>query len=187
MENHLLSIGYIQKDEKHLTVFLSDLHLIYAEKKRKNILYNAHGIMKREYINSITITDSLEKTCLNPSNENEKTLNKQVNFGEPESNDDVTDGYFRLPSNLQVSKCAKSLVELVHETLLEACNAELKVKCVLILFHTARDVFMLFRAIVPTLYAADISNDARASMLFHNDCMYIAHHMLTIGHMYRPR
>lgn len=98
--------------------------------------------------------------------------------------DDIEGGCFDMP-NYRVSVVARDVVEMAHETLVEACGAE--PMSARLLFQTSRDVLFLFRAIIPTLYAEDIANDPRACMLFHNDCMYIAHHMLTIGYLYKQR
>lgn len=98
--------------------------------------------------------------------------------------DDVEGGCFDMP-NYRVSVVSRDVVEMTHETLVEACAAE--PASAKLLFQTSRDLLFLFRAVVPTLYADDIANDARACMLFHNDCLYIAHHMLTIGYLYKQR
>lgn len=50
-----------------------------------------------------------------------------------------------------------------------------------ILLDTAKDIFDLYRAIVPTLERHRIANIPSLSMLFHNDCQYIAHHITLLG------
>jgi centromere/kinetochore protein ZW10 len=84
-----------------------------------------------------------------------------------------------------VTVSVQTLVAMVHETMNEACTAS--ADCTSVLIHTARDILNLFRALVPTLHAEKLENDPRLAALFHNDCIYIAHHMLTIGHQYRDR
>lgn len=85
----------------------------------------------------------------------------------------------------RISTCAHGVMELAHQTLIEACAGE--AMCANLLFQTSRDIIFLFKAVVQTLYEDDIANDARACMLYHNDCLYIAHHMITIGHQYKRR
>ena len=57
----------------------------------------------------------------------------------------------------------------------------------MVLYHTARDVVDVFRAIVPTLFGSTINAVPRLALLFHNDCLYIAHSLVAIGHEFRQR
>lgn len=50
-----------------------------------------------------------------------------------------------------------------------------------ILLDTARDILDLYRAMVPALEKNKIANIPSLSMLFHNDCQYIAHHAALLG------
>ena len=50
-----------------------------------------------------------------------------------------------------------------------------------ILLETAKDVFDLYRAMIPSFERHRISNIPSLSMLFHNDCQYMAHHATLIG------
>lgn len=50
-----------------------------------------------------------------------------------------------------------------------------------ILLETAKDTLDLYRALVPSLEKNRISNIPSLSMLFHNDCHYIAHHATLLG------
>jgi len=151
--------------------------------------------MRRGYHDSVLIDGSKEK-CSFPCSSSSGKKGKGSVKGGPEGSsggaasmtiggqDDVEGGCFDMP-NYRVSVVARDVVEMAHETLAEACTAE--PTSAKLLFQTSRDLLFLFRAVVPTLYADDIANDARASMLFHNDCLYIAHHMLTIGYLYKQR
>lgn len=50
-----------------------------------------------------------------------------------------------------------------------------------ILLETAKDIFDIYRAIVPSLERHRIANIPSLSMLFHNDCQYMAHHATLLG------
>lgn len=54
-------------------------------------------------------------------------------------------------------------------------------------FYGIRDVFDLFRAIVPLKHADMFSQVPQLCAVFHNDCFYIAHHLLTLGHQFRGK
>ena len=45
----------------------------------------------------------------------------------------------------------------------------------------------LFRAIMPVYYQSSLEEIPGLSMLFFNDCMYISHHLLTLGFHYQVR
>ena len=55
----------------------------------------------------------------------------------------------------------------------------------MVLYHTARDIVDVFRAIVPTLFGGTIATVPRLAMLFHNDCLYVAHRLVAICHEVR--
>lgn len=54
-------------------------------------------------------------------------------------------------------------------------------------FYNVRDLFVLFRAIMPIYHQDEIEFIPSKSMLFYNDCVYIAHHLLTLGHHYQNK
>ena len=87
---------------------------------------------------------------------------------------------------LQVSSSASALVKLAHATMKQACDGTTP-RCANVLYHTARDAFDMFRAVVPCRFSDSLAAVPRLAMLLHNDCMYIAHHLLTIGHKYREK
>lgn len=171
LEKHLIEIGAIKSTACILNSFLTDLNRFYANKKRLNVLSKAREIMKNDYINSVTISDGTERTCFDSSSS--KKAGKVVSHG-----------YFRLPV-IQVTKCIHLVVELAHQTLLEACK--MNKSCATVLVQTARDVLLLFRAVIPTMYQDDLVTDPRHVMLYYNDCLYTAHHMLIMGHQYKAK
>ncbi len=59
--------------------------------------------------------------------------------------------------------------------------------CSLDMFQTASKIVDVFRAVVPTLFGGTIATVPRLAMLFHNDCLYIAHRLVTMCHDVRQR
>ena len=51
-------------------------------------------------------------------------------------------------------------------------------------YLTSRDIFHLYRATTPAHDSESIQNNAAHAMLFHNDCTYIAYHLLTLGYQF---
>ncbi|KAJ0408676.1 hypothetical protein ATCC90586_007702 [Pythium insidiosum] len=192
LDRKLAVIGIVNAGSSQLRHFSSQINQLYAKKRRQQILVSARETMNRDYCNAIRVTGATERCNIDAAAGSGKkdgakgktsttSSSSASSTGDP---DDVESGCFVMPDYV-VSHCAHDIVELAHQTMIEACVAE--TTCASALFQTSRDVFFLFRAVVPTLYSSEIANDARTCMLFHNDCMYIAYHMLTIGHLYKTR
>ncbi|RLN56940.1 hypothetical protein BBJ29_000858 [Phytophthora kernoviae] len=191
LESTLVSIGFTACSNSQLRGLVDQLNQLRSKKRRQNILSNGRDLMRRGYHDSVKITGANEKCNLNASMGSGKK-GKGADKGGVGSDaattnsnvDDVESSCFRIP-DYRVTVCAHEVVEMVHQTLLEACTAD--VASAKLLFQTGRDLLFLFRTIVPTLYEDDIANDPRTCMLYHNDCLYITYHMLVIGHLYKHR
>ncbi|GKY99925.1 centromere/kinetochore protein zw10 [Mayamaea pseudoterrestris] len=55
------------------------------------------------------------------------------------------------------------------------------------LYRTARELLDLFRAIIPSTHGYEIKNVPRTAAVFHNDCVFLAHHCLTLGLEYQDK
>ncbi len=53
------------------------------------------------------------------------------------------------------------------------------------LFYCARDLFDLIRCVRPLAELDPATATQSSALLFHNDCMYVSHHLLTIGYQYK--
>ena len=54
-------------------------------------------------------------------------------------------------------------------------------------FHLTRDMVDLFCAVLPSHHGGTVSTLPRAAALQHNNCMYLAHHLVTLGHQFHAR
>jgi len=55
------------------------------------------------------------------------------------------------------------------------------------LYRTSRELLDLFRAIVPTLHASEVSSIPRTAAVLHNDCVYLAHESSLLGAEYKSK
>uniref|UniRef100_A0A2I3HV93 Centromere/kinetochore protein zw10 homolog n=1 Tax=Nomascus leucogenys TaxID=61853 RepID=A0A2I3HV93_NOMLE len=55
------------------------------------------------------------------------------------------------------------------------------------LFYSVRNIFHLFHDVVPTYHKENLQKLPQLAAIHHNNCMYIAHHLLTLGHQFRLR
>ncbi|KAF4044792.1 Centromere/kinetochore Zw10 [Phytophthora infestans] len=189
LENTLVAIGFSACSNSQLRGFVDQLNQLHSKKRRQVILSNGRDMMRRDYRDSVKINGASEKCSLTGSTDSGKKdkgtgkgdSGSSVSFANADT-DEVESSCFQVP-NYRVTVCAHEVVELAHQTLVEACTSG--TPSANLLFQTARDLFVLFRTIVPTLYEDDITNDPRTCMLYHNDCLYITYHMVTIGHLYK--
>ncbi|ELR23268.1 uncharacterized protein ACA1_068520 [Acanthamoeba castellanii str. Neff] len=102
---------------------------------------------------------------------------------------------FQMPT-CQVSASTIGLVVLAQHTLEEACRLrDSAPQCAHTLQQTARDLFDLYRAIMPLQYQCAVACEQKETiksvpslaMAFHNDCFYLALQLLTLGMQYQDR
>ncbi|KAL4087611.1 hypothetical protein PRIC1_013500 [Phytophthora ramorum] len=191
LENTLVAIGFSACSNSQLRGFVDQLNQFHSKKRRQVILSSGRDLMRLGYHDSVKIKGATEKCSLNSSVDSGKKGKGGAKGGAglgaspiSSSTDEVESSCFQVP-DYRVTACAHEVVGLVHQALLEACTAG--AASAKLLFQTARDLFLLFRTIVPTLYEDNIANDPRACMLYHNDCLYITYHMLVVGHLYKHR
>ena len=55
------------------------------------------------------------------------------------------------------------------------------------LYRTAREILTMFRAIIPASHGSEIAHVPRTAAVLHNDCVYLAHHCLTLGLEYKEK
>lgn len=120
------------------------------------------------------------------------------------------DTFYKLPT-MHVSRQAQMIVEQAYQALEDAIKLgnttshsspssstsptiasassktsnNVDVESAIELFYCARDLFDLFRAIVPIHQAELIENVPARTMIFFNDCTYICYHLLTLAYQYR--
>jgi len=55
------------------------------------------------------------------------------------------------------------------------------------MFYLTRDLYDLLRAILPIQHEESLIQDPNRSAIFYNDCLYAAHHLLTLGFQYESK
>ncbi|CAM9549596.1 unnamed protein product [Chrysoparadoxa australica] len=178
-EAALFDMGYIETETTQLSRFAADAHVHFAAQRQQVRLQEARDLMLGDYHNSIEVTDATERGSLGSGGADKQT-HKKGNLTGAETR------LFVLP-RCHVTSVAQQLVEMAHQTLMEACIEAMPPLAAKELFRASRDMLDLFRAVVPVHHADQITHVPRIAALFHNDCLYIAHHVVTLGHQYRQR
>ncbi|CAM9792528.1 unnamed protein product [Ectocarpus fasciculatus] len=199
-EDRLCEMGYYADDNAapanqkkaavrgNLCRFVETLDGRFSAKRRRTLLQQARDLALGDYHNTVEVSDALEGGASSDaaapgklSSEARKGSKKGATSHDMDSNNTQA---FRLEA-CQVSTVASSLVALVRATLAEACSDQIPPHCAKELFRTARDMLDLFRAVVPVQHANALDGVPRIAAVFQNDCLYLAHHMVTLGHEYR--
>jgi len=88
-----------------------------------------------------------------------------------------------------ISNVASDLMDLCRQTMDSAVD-EIVASQTLIpptLYRTSRELLDLYRATIPAVHGSEIASIPRTAAIFHNDCVFFAHKLLTLGLEYRDR
>lgn len=191
-ENALKEMRFLKGDTTDLLKYARNINSHFANKKCQDVIVAARNLMTSEIHNTVKITpdSKISMPDLPSSDEDDKLqvqkmsatqYNEVVNL-EPENTLDQHS--FSLPP-CRISESVKKLMELAYQTLLEATTSS--DQCAVQLFYSVRNIFHLFHDVVPTYHKENLQKLPQLAAIHHNNCMYIAHHLLTLGHQFRLR
>lgn len=88
-----------------------------------------------------------------------------------------------------ISQVASELMDLCIQTMDLAVESRTAVHKLLppTLYRATRELLDLYHAIIPTVHGDEIESIPRVAALFHNDCCFLAHRLLTFGLEYNDR
>ncbi|XP_038044146.1 centromere/kinetochore protein zw10 homolog [Patiria miniata] len=177
-EASLRKTGFIAETASPLLTYARDVDVHFANKKCQELIVEARKLMKRELHNTKRVGTM-------------KVDNKNVKDQKQDAKDKchVSEGIFALPE-CAVSESIECLVNLAYQTLQEAASNTPQCAS-----SSRRMTLVAQERINEQLYShitrSGNRNQATAQKLpqvcalHHNNCMYIAHHLLTLGHQYR--
>lgn len=157
--------------------FVSNLSQQYVDKRRTTILNHARAILlNNDYHNTVEVGEE---------------INKQPSMIGDGSNEVDVMAAFRL-HKCTVSQTSTMILDLTRQTMDEATSPippddESLTLLPPNLYRTAREILDLFRAIIPTTFENEVANVPRTAAVLHNDCVYLAHHCLTLGLEYKEK
>ncbi|XP_073230670.1 centromere/kinetochore protein zw10 homolog [Porites lutea] len=187
-ETKLVSFGLVPQGTDNLTLFVKDVGIHFGNKKCQDLLVAARDLMKDDIHNTVLVDSSADRAALVSLGDVEKALqNVKGTKHEPLKKDagsTLSKFTFHLPT-CRISESTKKFMDLAYETLIEATQST--PQCGILLFYTVRNMFELYCNVVPTYHEKRLSTLPQLSALHHNNCMYIAHHLLTLGHQFRPK
>ncbi|KAM6969934.1 LOW QUALITY PROTEIN: centromere/kinetochore protein zw10 homolog [Aplochiton taeniatus] len=189
-EKSLKEMQYLGGDSTELLKYARDVNCHFASKKCKDVIVAARKLMTSEMHNTVKITP-----LSNPSIPKLPNAGKG-DKGKPEAKKLLPRGEATLENEKQlgartlclptcrISESVQQLMDLALHTLSEAVGSSSQ--CAAQLFYTVRNIFQLFYDVVPTYHKENLLKFPHLAAVQHNNCMYIAHHLLTLGHQFRP-
>uniref|UniRef100_A0A8D0D595 Centromere/kinetochore protein zw10 homolog n=1 Tax=Sander lucioperca TaxID=283035 RepID=A0A8D0D595_SANLU len=184
-EKSLKEMEFLQGDSTDLLKYARDVNCHFASKKCKDVIVAARKLMTSKMHNTVKITPDyklrLPKLPV-PASELKVKHDTTKNEITMENKKQLSPWSMCLPA-CRISESVQQLMELALNTLSEAVGSS--TQCALQLFFTVRNVFQLFYDVVPTYHKENLLKFPHLAAIQHNNCMYLAHHLLTLGHHFR--
>ncbi|KFV92612.1 Centromere/kinetochore protein zw10, partial [Eurypyga helias] len=191
-EEALKNMQFLKGDTTDLLKYARNVNSHFANKKCQDVIVAARTLMTSEIHNTVKITpdscvalpklpDSGAGDPLTMQNASKPQHTNTVNL---ENETKLSQYTFSLPT-CRISSSVEKLMELAYQTLSEATAST--DQCCIQLFYAVRNIFQLFYDVVPTYHKENLQKLPQLAAIHHNNCMYIAHHLLTLGHQFRYR
>ncbi|NXN09957.1 ZW10 protein, partial [Indicator maculatus] len=191
-EKALKDMKFLKGDVTDLLKYARNVNSHFANKKCQDVIVAARNLMTSEIHNTVKITPD---SCLplpelpDPRAGDDFSTQKAsealpAGVVSLETEPRLSQHTFALPT-CRISASVEKLMELAYQTLLEATAST--DQCCVQLFYSVRNIFQLFYDVVPTYHRENLQKFPQLAAIHHNNCMYIAHHLLTLGHQFRYR
>lgn len=185
-EHSLKEMGFLRGDSTALLKYVKNINCHFASKKCKDVIVAARKLMTSKMHNTVKISpgDKLPPPKLpSPGGEGKKQDGTKAVPGMVNKKQ-LSAGSMALPA-CRISESVQQLMDLVLSTLSEAVDSS--TQCALQLFFTVRNIFQLYNDVVPTYHRENLLKFPHLAAIQHNNCMYLAHHLLTLGHHFSAR
>uniref|UniRef100_A0A7N4PI02 Centromere/kinetochore protein zw10 homolog n=1 Tax=Sarcophilus harrisii TaxID=9305 RepID=A0A7N4PI02_SARHA len=191
-ENALKDMRFLKGDTTDLLKYARNINSHFANKKCQDVIVAARNLMTSEIHNTVKISPEAkivlpelpapdEDNGLKMQKASKSLHNEMMNL---DTENKLGEHSFSLPT-CRISESVEKLMELAYQTLLEATTSS--DQCAVQLFYSVRNIFHLFHDVVPTYHKENLQKLPQLAAIHHNNCMYIAHHLLTLGHQFKLR
>ncbi|NXD99804.1 ZW10 protein, partial [Chaetorhynchus papuensis] len=189
-EKALKEMQFLKQDKTALLKYACNVNFHFANRKCQDLIKAARKLMTSEIHNTVKITPD-SSTALpelpgpgsgdHPKTHGPPSLldSGTVNLGSERS---LSRSTLSLPT-CRISCSVQQLVELAYDTMEEAKTSTKF--CCLQLCNCVRDIFHVFCEVVPKYHRENLQKLPQLAAIHYNNCMYIAHHLLTLGHQFR--
>uniref|UniRef100_A0A8C1JY14 Centromere/kinetochore protein zw10 homolog n=1 Tax=Cyprinus carpio TaxID=7962 RepID=A0A8C1JY14_CYPCA len=190
-EGSLKKMGYLAGDSADLLKYARNVNCHFASKKCQDVIVAARKLMTSEMHNTVKITPEYKLSIPklpSPSGgekERKESCKKSGHYDQQslENEKQLSPSTLCLPV-CRISESVHQLMDLAIQTLSEAVGSS--PQCAVQLFYTVRNIFHLFYDVVPTYHKDNFLKLPHLAAIQHNNCMFIAHHLLTLGFQFKP-
>ncbi|KAJ6653941.1 hypothetical protein lerEdw1_007573 [Lerista edwardsae] len=192
-EKALKGMRFLQQDSTNLLTYARNVNCHFANKKCQDVILAARNLMTSEMHDTVKVTPdasvALPKLPDPGAGDQLQVLRVSealsnlvlMNLGQEAR---LSPHTFSFPA-CHISESVQRLVALAYQTLQEALAST--DQCCMQLFYAVRNIFLLFYDVVPMYHKENLQKLPQLAAVHHNNCMYIAHHLLTLGHQFRGR
>lgn len=179
-EKTLVKMKFLSPDFDQLSKYVKNINVHFSKKQVEDILVQARNILSQplhdtKLMKHEDVLENLETIGAAPV----QTVDSLVEIFNGEELDAK---FFHFPT-CHVSETVVQFVNLLYSTLLKC--AQSSGSAAIELFHTCRDILDLYCAIVPSCHKTVIAEIPRVAAIHHNNCLYVSHHLLTLGHQFQ--
>ncbi|KAI4877922.1 hypothetical protein NFI96_017415 [Prochilodus magdalenae] len=189
-ENQLKDMGYHSGDSTDLLKYARNVNCHFANKKCQDVIVAARKLMTAEMHNTVKISPDYKLAIPKLPSLGGRSREKQEGKRSGQCDQQMLENEKQLDQRTlclpmcRISESVQQLMELAVKTMSEAVGSS--PQCAVQLFYTTRNIFHLFYDVVPTYHKDNLLKFPHLAAIQHNNCMFIAHHLLTLGHQFRP-
>uniref|UniRef100_A0A3B4B0D2 Centromere/kinetochore protein zw10 homolog n=1 Tax=Periophthalmus magnuspinnatus TaxID=409849 RepID=A0A3B4B0D2_9GOBI len=182
-EKILKEMEFLHGDSTELLKYARKINCHFASKKCRDVIVAARKLMTSNMHDTVKISPESRlplPKLPSPGGELKKQDSSTLEPGMVNQKQ-LSSWSMCLPP-CRISKSVQQLMELALHTLSEAVSSSTHA---VQLFFTARNIFQLFYDVVPTYHKENLLKFPHLAAIQYNNCMYLAHHLLTLGHHFR--
>ncbi|KAK3524327.1 hypothetical protein QTP70_028060 [Hemibagrus guttatus] len=189
-EGHLKEMGYLSGDSTELLKYARNVNCHFASKKCQDVIVTARKLMTSEMHNTVKVFPDYKLNLPKLPSHGAGSTEKQEGKKSGPCEQQILENEIKLGQRTlclpvcRISESVQQLMELAIKTLSEAVGSS--PQCAIQLFYTTRNIFHLFYDVVPTYHKDNLLKFPHLAAIQHNNCMFLAHHLLTLGHQFRP-
>jgi len=182
-EQNLVKLNILPVDFNQLSKYVRNINVHFSKKQVEDILVQTRNILTRplhstKLVKQKDVLENLSTLGSTPPVQNFDSLEEIF------SEEELDSKLFHFPT-CHVSESVLEFVQLLYNSLLKCTQSS--GSAAVQLFHTCRDMLDLYCAIVPSCHKKIIVEIPRVAAVHHNNCLYVAHHLLTLGHQFQAK
>ncbi|GBN40262.1 Centromere/kinetochore protein zw10 [Araneus ventricosus] len=169
----LQELEFISCSGSNLQNFIYSVDTLPANKMAQDLLSRARSLMKKSLHKTVSVGYESPTNAAALKN----GLNEMVN-----TQNGLSAATFLFPK-CQISESVKDLISLLLVVKEEAKN--IGPAHAFKLYYVARNICELYCCVVPTYHKKEIESIPQQTAIFHNNCMFLAHQLYTLGSLYQ--